>query len=342
MAAALAAVKCHTPFAHVEAGLRSFDRSMPEEINRIVADHCSELFFAPTPRAAMNLIFEGCDPWKIHITGNTVVDSVLEMKKRAERESNILQQLDLIEDDFAVLTIHRPANVEEEETLHGIINGILSLKGLKLVLSLHPRTRQSLEELDLYSKLESAEDVIVTKPLGYLDFLSLMINSRVIITDSGGLQEEAFTLGKPCVTLRTNTERPESVELGANFLVGRSPDLLFKTIKRILKKPAITARIAQQTNPFGDGHAGKRIIDALSRFCQKSDVFVEPELFKTGTRNRILHSVDTKFVDKNIRDVEQQLQGKILILYDSEGHPIFPEDTIRLQRGQHFLLSIEK
>lgn len=339
MAAALAAVKVQIPFGHVEAGLRSFDRTMPEELNRIVADHCSELLLAPTPRAATNLLLEGCNPSTIHITGNTVVDAVLQNKARAIRTSKMVKVLGLVGESFAVVTLHRPANVDNAEALSPIITGLLQLEEIKLVLPLHPRTEWFLKQSGLLNQLQSAPHIILTKPLGYLDFLRLMIGSQIIITDSGGLQEEALTLGKPCVTLRTNTERPESVLVGANFLVGRSTELIVNRVRQVLTDPSIQERISNLSNPFGDGSASKRSVDAIVEFCEQGGAFIEPQFLQTGTKERVLHPVNAKLVEKSVSGVEAQLGGKIILIFDSEGHPEYPFPHRSFKKNEWFILS---
>ncbi len=341
LATALAAVKAQIPFGHVEAGLRSFDRTMPEEINRVVADQCSELHFAPTPLAANNLLFEGFDPRTIHITGNTNIDAILQFKEISYEQSKIIDKLDLEGKRFAVVTIHRPATVDNEDALASTVSAFLNLTELKLVLPVHPRTRQALERFGLLEQMESASHITLTEPLGFIDFLRLMSEACIILTDSGGIQEEAFTLGKPCVTLRANTERPESVMIGANFLVGRSTKQIIKVTRRVLADSTLIDRISQLPNPFGDGHASERIIEGIARFCQEGRAFVEPQFFHTGTRSRRLLCVDDNFHEIAILEAEHRLGGRVLLIYDKEGHPVFPLSNHRLTRGQHILVAFE-
>lgn len=342
MAASLAAVKNKLPFGHVEAGLRSFDRSMPEEINRIVADHCSELHFAPTTIAATNLLFEGCNPTSIYITGNTVVDTILQYEDTIRKQSKIIDRLDLRRVPFAVATIHRPATVDDKRALSSVVSAFLTLTEIKLVLPIHPRTLNALRRFGFLEKLKSAPHIILSEPLNYLDFISLMSETRLVLTDSGGLQEEAFSLGKPCVTLRTNTERPESVMIGANFLVGRSTEQIIKVTRRILADPALIDRIIQLPNPFGDGHASERIVKGITQFCQEGRAFVEPQLFETGMRDRTLRRVGRELHGISILEAEQRMGGRIVLLYDQSGCPVFPEPSRQLIRKEHFILAIEK
>ncbi len=338
LATALAAVKAQIPFGHVEAGLRSFDRTMPEEINRIIADQCSELHFAPTPLAANNLLFEGVSPSTIHITGNTNIDAILQFKEISYEQSNIIDRLDLKGQEFTVVTVHRPATVDNKETLLSIITAFLNLTELKLVFPVHIRTLNALKKFKLLEKLQSASHIILTEPLDFLDFINLMSKSRLVLTDSGGLQEEAFTLGKPCITLRTNTERPESILLGGNFLVGRSADRIIEVTRRILADSTLIDKIGRLPNPFGDGRASERIIEGIARFCREERAFIEPQFFRTGTRSRRLLGVEDKFHERTILETEQMLGGKVLLVYDKEGCPAFPEANYQLACGEHILV----
>jgi UDP-N-acetylglucosamine 2-epimerase (non-hydrolysing) len=341
LAAALAAVKTQIPFGHIEAGLRSFDRTMPEEINRMVADQCSEIHFAPTSLAAKNLLFEGVDPKTIHITGNTNIDAILQFKEISYEKSNIIDTLELKDSQFGVVTIHRPSTVDNEDALSSVVSAFIKLTELKLVLPVHPRTRLAFEQFGLLEELKSEPHIVLTEPLNFLDFLHLMSQARIILTDSGGLQEEAFTLGKPCITLRTNTERPESVMLGANFLVGRSTEHIIKVTRRILADSTLIGKIKRLPNPFGDGHASERIIEGVARFCKQGHPFVEPQFFQTGTRSRRLIHVGDRFHEKVIPEVEQGLDGRVLIIYDEEGHPVFPQPDQYLTRDQYIVVAFD-
>lgn len=342
LATALAAVKAQIPFGHVEAGLRSFDRTMPEEINRIVSDQCSELHFAPTSLAANNLLFEGFDPRTIHITGNTNVDAIHQFKEISYEKSNIINKLELEGTPFGVVTIHRPSTVDTEHALSSVVSAFINLTELTLILPVHPRTQQALERFGLLEKLKSEAHIILTEPLNFLDFLRLMSEARLVLTDSGGLQEEAFTLGKPCITLRTNTERPESVLVGANFLVGRSTKQIIKITRRVLADSTLTERIIQLPNPFGDGHASERIVKGIAQFCREGRTFVEPQLFETGMRNRTLRRVGRELQGISIVEAERKIGGRIILIYDKSGCPVFPAPSRQLIRDEHIILAIEK
>ena len=227
LAGALVAQKLHIPVGHVEAGLRSFDVSMPEEINRMGADCCSHLYFVPTEESAINLALEGYLPKDIFITGNSVVDTCFRNLKIAENSSTIIDDLNLDNlNNIITFTMHRAENVDDKQRLQSIIGALMELKDFNIIFPIHPRTKKTLENFGLYKKFESLPHIHITKPIGYLDFLVLISKSIIILTDSGGLQEEAITLNVPALTLRYNTERPETVTAGGNILVGSDKDYI--------------------------------------------------------------------------------------------------------------------
>ncbi|MEJ5250297.1 MAG: UDP-N-acetylglucosamine 2-epimerase (non-hydrolyzing) [Armatimonadota bacterium] len=259
LACALVAVKRGVKVAHVEAGLRSGDRTMPEEINRIATDAISDYLFTPSRDADANLLGEGIPAERIFFVGNVMVDTLLAHREKAIQHSSILQQLDLGERQYAVITLHRPSNVDSEEALHRMVEVILAVqKRLPVVLPLHPRTRSRLGDR---VKVLAEEGVILLEPLGYLDFLRLMCSARVVLTDSGGIQEETTMLGVPCLTMRENTERPVTLTQGTNHLVGASPEHIITSLEKdVLSKE----EHRQYTLPEGwDGHAAERIVDTL-------------------------------------------------------------------------------
>jgi UDP-N-acetylglucosamine 2-epimerase (non-hydrolysing) len=220
MAAALVAAKLGIPIAHVEAGLRSFDRSMPEEINRLVTDTLSDLLFVSEPAGVANLMREGHPPEQIHLVGNVMIDTLRRLLPKA-RSRDTLRDCGVEKGRYAVMTLHRPANVDRPETLARILDVCVSVSGrLPIVFPVHPRTERRIRDFGLSAKLSGASDFRLVPPLGYLDFLALTSQARVIITDSGGLQEESTALGIPCLTMRPNTERPITVEMGTSTLVG--------------------------------------------------------------------------------------------------------------------------
>ncbi|MCO6042148.1 non-hydrolyzing UDP-N-acetylglucosamine 2-epimerase [Thermococcus alcaliphilus] len=277
LAGALASVKLKIPVAHVEAGLRSFDRTMPEEINRILADHASEVLFAPTEEAKKNLEKEGIIEG-VYVVGNTIVDAVLQNSEIAERKSRILETLGLKPKGYAVLTAHRAENTDSEENLKKLVEIIGSLP-IVVVYPVHPRTEKRLKALGLWEKLEAKEHVILTKPLGYLDFLKLQKNARFVLTDSGGIQEESIILSIPCLTLRYNTERPETIKAGGNVLVGLEKDRVLYYVDKLLNDEEFYSRMANAKNPFGDGKAGERIAEILIGLYEKGELRVKSSRF---------------------------------------------------------------
>ena len=256
LAGALAASKLHIKVGHVEAGLRSFDRSMPEEINRVLADHVSDYLFAPTEKAKENLLKEGISENKIFITGNTIVDAVYQNLEIARRKVNILNKLNLTSEDYFLVTAHRQENVDIKERLKGILEGLESVYNdfnLPIIYPIHPRTMNRIEEFGL----EIPKGVELIEPLGFLEFLQLEANAKLVLTDSGGVQEETCILKVPCVTLRDNTERPETLEVGSNVLAGVNQNKILGGVKIMLD------RNRNWKNPFGDGKAGNIIIKIL-------------------------------------------------------------------------------
>lgn len=257
LAAALAAVKLDVPVAHVEAGLRSFDRSMPEEINRLMTDAISEWLFVTEPSGVEHLRREGVDARRIHLVGNLMIDTLLAHVERA-RGLGVPRRLGLDARGYAVLTLHRPSNVDEPERLARLFEVLEELhRELPVVFPMHPRTGAAIERL-LGGR---APRLRVLEPLGYLDFLGLMADARLVLTDSGGIQEETTVLGVPCLTLRDNTERPVTVTQGTNRLVGSDPSVIREEVRKVLDGGAPAARVPD----LWDGRAAGRIADVLER-----------------------------------------------------------------------------
>jgi UDP-N-acetylglucosamine 2-epimerase (non-hydrolysing) len=255
LAGALAARKLGIAVGHVEAGLRSYDRRMPEELNRILTDHVADMLFAPTARSRDILLGEGIDAARIHVTGNTVVDELLLQRDRALRPG-LAASFGVESGRYALATVHRAENTDDGARLRGIVEGLAGAAralGLPVLVALHPRTTERLAALGI----ALAAPLRALPPLPYLDFLGLHAEAALMLTDSGGLQEEACTLGVPCVTLRDNTERPESVDAGANVLAGADPARIAEcaTVMR--------SRARGWPNPFGDGHSGERIVELV-------------------------------------------------------------------------------
>ncbi|MDH5462146.1 MAG: UDP-N-acetylglucosamine 2-epimerase (non-hydrolyzing) [Candidatus Bathyarchaeota archaeon] len=265
LAGALAAVKLHVPVAHVEAGARSYDMRMPEEVNRRLTDHCSSLLFAATENCVKNLLKEGMIEDQIRLTGDTMYDSLLRHKAGALR-SRILDELGLAVGGYAVLTVHRPENVDDPEALKNIMKAMIELKELPIVFPVHPRTMERLKATGLLERVNEAKHVRVVDPVGYHEMLRLVRDSKMVFTDSGGLQKEAFWLRTMCITLRERTEWVETVELGANVLIGSDKQAIIRKVRKCLATEGLEARLEELANPFGDGNASVRIIEALREF----------------------------------------------------------------------------
>jgi len=267
LAGALAAVKLHTPVAHVEAGLRSWDMKMPEEVNRVLTDHCSQVLYAPTETAVRNLRREGIPDSKISLSGDTMYDLLLKHMTDIEK-SDILKRLSLDGEDYVLMTVHRAENVDVPERLSNIISAVLKLDRLKLVFPIHPRTKNRLKEYKLMKKIKEAKHIIPTDPLGYFDVLKLIKHAKTILTDSGGMQKEALILKTPCITMRDRTEWIETVTLGGNFLVDADEKRILHAAQRVIENPEIKDRLKATPNPYGDGRASEKIIkDLKSRWC---------------------------------------------------------------------------
>ncbi len=260
IACALVCSKLGVKVAHVEAGLRSFDRTMPEEINRILTDSISDLLLTPSRDGNKNLSNEGIPENKIRLVGNVMIDSLFHHLEIAKK-SPIREVLRLVDKNYGVLTLHRPSNVDERDTLAPLVETLIEIsQRIPIVFPAHPRTAFKIDEFG-FSESIADSGVKLIEPLGYLDFLNLMSHSKLVLTDSGGLQEESTTLGIPCLTLRENTERPITIEMGTNVLVGTNPDKIKQTAYEILENPDFRAEA--KVPPLWDGKTAGRICDAL-------------------------------------------------------------------------------
>jgi UDP-N-acetylglucosamine 2-epimerase (non-hydrolysing) len=258
MAASLVAAKLGIAVAHVEAGLRSFDRSMPEEVNRIVTDRLADLLLTPSRDGDENLLAEGTPPEKIHFVGNVMIDTLRRHLPMADL-ARIRGRVPVDDKRYAVLTLHRPSNVDHRDNFQEIIQAVRVLASrMPVVFPVHPRTRSRLQEFGLGSELEG---VILTEPMGYIDFLSLTSHARLVLTDSGGLQEESTAIGIPCLTLRENTERPVTVTHGSNRVVGTRRVDIVAAFEQVLDSPS-TYGIPE----LWDGHAAERIASVMTSF----------------------------------------------------------------------------
>lgn len=258
MAAALVASKLGIKVIHVEAGLRSFDRAMPEEINRVVTDAITDLFLLTEESGRSNLLREGVDPAKIELAGNLMIDSLHANLERARTESTVRQRVDTGDGSYGLVTLHRPANVDDTEQLAGILGALTVVsETVPLIFPVHPRTQSRLAELGI----ESSARLQLIEPLGYLDFLNLMSGASVVLTDSGGIQEETTALGIPCLTLRENTERPVTIEQGTNLLAGTSRESILRAWDEMRRNPK-----AGRVPALWDGKAAGRCRQAIKRF----------------------------------------------------------------------------
>ncbi len=254
LAAAVVASKLHIAVAHVEAGLRSFDRTMPEEVNRVVTDALSSLHFVTSPEAIGHLANEGISGQGVHFVGNSMIDTLLRFRDVLDPEATRIRYG--LPERYGVATLHRPSNVDDLESAQHIVEGMRrATTEVPILLPLHPRGRDLLTE----AGLTEIPDLMIVEPLGYMDFMALMSGARIVLTDSGGIQEETTILRIPCLTLRENTERPITLSMGTNRLVGSDPDLIQKAVREALESPR-----DGEVPPLWDGRAGERIADVLA------------------------------------------------------------------------------
>lgn len=259
MACSIVAKKLNTKVAHVEAGIRSWDLTMPEEINRMVTDVLADYYFTTTKSAGKNLINTGARQEQIFFVGNVMIDTLLTNRNRF-RQPAIWNELNLKKDNYVVITLHRPANVDEPDKFKDIMNEIINhMRNLPIIFPMHPRTDKIFKKLGI-----QAQFLKIVEPLGYLEFNYLVENSKCVITDSGGITEETTVMGIPCITLRDNTERPETVEIGTNELIGTNPTAIKQTLNKLFSGGWKKGNLPE----LWDGGAAKRIVNQLIKICE--------------------------------------------------------------------------
>ena len=260
VACALVASKLGIKVAHVEAGLRSFDRTMPEEINRVLTDAISDALFVTEPSGVENLRREGIDEARIHMVGNVMIDTLLRCRSRADA-SDVLGRLALTPKQYVVVTLHRPSNVDNRDAFSEILDALETIsRDMPVIFPIHPRSRNNLEAMNLGARTEGADGLRLIEPVGYLDFVKLMADAALVLTDSGGVQEETTILDVPCLTLRENTERPITVTEGTNRLTGCSKSAILSAYRDVRSRPPR----GREAPNLWDGHAAERIVATLT------------------------------------------------------------------------------
>ena len=292
------------------------------------ADCCSHLYFVPTEESAINLALEGYLPKDIFITGNSVVDTCFRNLKIAENSSTIIDDLNLDNlNNIITFTMHRAENVDDKQRLQSIIGALMELKDFNIIFPIHPRTKKTLENFGLYKKFESLPHIHITKPIGYLDFLVLISKSIIILTDSGGLQEEAITLNVPALTLRYNTERPETVTAGGNILVGSDKDYILETANKILNNEEFYNNMKNAKNPYGDGNSSVQILDIIEQSYNNNDLSISsPDNIMTSF-NVKMHNIDE---DITVSDFEKKYNTTVRLLYKDD-KMVFPVDDLNIK-----------
>ena len=330
LAGAIVASKLHIAVGHVEAGLRSFDMTMPEEINRRVADVVSSMYFIPTEESAINLLAEGFSHENLFITGNTVVDACfrhLEIAKKRGFEEESLASLDIENmENILTLTMHRAENVDVRERVTSIIGALKELSDMNIIFPIHPRTKNTLKNFGLFDELNDLEHVHIVKPLGYLDFLLLTSKSTLILTDSGGLQEEAITLNVPALTLRYNTERPETVTAGGNILVGSDKDVILENANKILNDKEFAEKMKNAENPYGMGDSAKLTVDAIVDYYERGILDIKAPEDILGSFTRKMANIDE---DITVGEFERGNDSLIHMVFDGDKMR-FPAEDLNL------------
>jgi len=330
LAGALVCAKLHIAVGHVEAGLRSYDVTMPEEINRMAADVCSLMYFIPTYDSAINLLSEGISRKNMFVTGNTVVDACfrhLEIAEKRGFEEESLRDLDIENmDNILTLTMHRAENVDVKERVTSIIEALNDLSEMNIIFPIHPRTKNTLKNFDLFDELNNLDHVHIVKPIGYLDFLLLTSKSTLILTDSGGLQEEAITLNVPALTLRYNTERPETVTAGGNILVGSDKKAILENAHKILTDEEFAQKMKDAQNPYGQGNAAQKTVDAIEKYYDEGKLNIQAPEDIMNTFTRKMAAIDE---DITVSEFEQKENALIHMVFDGQ-NMVFPHDDLNI------------
>jgi len=330
LAGALVCAKLHIAVGHVEAGLRSYDVTMPEEINRMAADVCSLMYFIPTYDSAINLLSEGISRKNMFVTGNTVVDACfrhLEIAEKRGFEEESLRDLDIENmDNILTLTMHRAENVDVKERVTSIIEALKDLSEMNIIFPIHPRTKNTLKNFGLFDELNNLDHVHIVKPIGYLDFLLLTSKSTLILTDSGGLQEEAITLNVPALTLRYNTERPETVTAGGNILVGSDKKAILENAHKILTDEEFAQKMKDAQNPYGQGNAAQKTVDAIEKYYDEGKLNIQAPEDIMNTFTRKMAAIDE---DITVSEFEQKENALIHMVFDGQ-NMVFPHDDLNI------------
>lgn len=338
LGAALATVKSKWIFCHIEAGVRSFSRLMQEEINRVAVGSIANMHFAPSTRAILNLLYEGVESWRIFFTGNPLLDLLNNFARKFSKiRDKIISELN-IKEPYGIVTIHRAENVDDPSKLNRLVEALNMIsKRITLIFPIHPRTRKQLENTGLIKKLSENRNIILLKPIGYIEFISLLSAATLVLTDSGGIQLEAFALNIPCITLRKSTEWIETVEFGVNLLVGDDPNLIRKAVVKVLEEGKnLFNNKSVNRNVYGDGKAGHRIANYLYKLAvndalYKKYAYREIDYRTMGSPTFWL--LDARpFSGLSIEDFHRKYSNVyITLLYDEKGEPIppFPELLIK-------------
>ena len=326
LAGSLVASKLHIAIGHVESGLRSFDMTMPEEVNRRICDVTSTMYFIPTEESAINLLAEGYSRKNLFITGNTVVDACFRHLKIAQKKGFEEESLANLDNNILTLTMHRTENVDVKSRVTNIIGALKELSDMNIIFPIHPRTKKTLQDFELFDELNNLNHVHIIKPLGYLDFLQLTSKSTLILTDSGGIQEEAITLNIPALTLRYNTERPETVTAGGNILVGSDKEVILENAQKILNDGNFAKKMKNADNPYGRGDSAVKIVNAIQDYYDKG-------LFNIKSPENIMDSFERKMAlineDINVEEFEDKNNALIHMVFNGQ-KMCFPHDDLKI------------